>query len=171
MPWIRTIVDERDRVVGYKDSSQINHPADIYRVSALWLTNSSGKVLLAQRGLSLKNSPGKWGPAVAGTVDKGETYQTNIRKEAEEEIGLTAVRLRPGPKRLVREPGRSYFCQWYTACVDMNLNDFTPDVREVASLKWVQYKALVKDVQCNPENYIPEFGGEVALFDPGRSQS
>ncbi len=29
-----------------------------------------------------------WGSAVAGTVEKGEDYESNIYKETEEEIGL-----------------------------------------------------------------------------------
>ncbi len=83
------IVNEQDEIIGYKDRKDRNL-VDITRVSALWITNEDGEILLAQRGLNKTHSPGLWGPAVAGTVEEGETYESNIIKEAEEEIGLVA---------------------------------------------------------------------------------
>lgn len=91
------VVNENDEVVGAKKRGTIATD-DIYRVSALWITNSNGDVLLAQRALTKKNDPGKWGPAVAGTVEEGETYLGNITKETEEEIGLKDVQFTEGPK-------------------------------------------------------------------------
>jgi isopentenyldiphosphate isomerase len=76
----QVIVDESDNVIGAKIRSDIL-PDDIYRVSCLWLRNPSGEVLLAQRSFDKKNDPGRWGPAVAGTVSENETYEENIRKE------------------------------------------------------------------------------------------
>lgn len=57
------IVDDNDIVIGLKDRSEIKS-LDIYRVSALWVVNNEGDVLLAQRAFNKKNNPGKWGPAV-----------------------------------------------------------------------------------------------------------
>ena len=37
--------------------------------------------------------PEVWGPAVSGTNEEGETYDSNIIKEAQEEIGLTGYTL------------------------------------------------------------------------------
>ncbi len=83
------VVDENDKEIGVKERSKITHD-DIYRVSGLWLTNSKGEILLAQRSFNKPrdNDPGKWGPAVAGTVDEDETYKENIQKEIKEELGL-----------------------------------------------------------------------------------
>lgn len=81
------IVDENDTIIGHKNRDSMED-GDMYRVSALWIQNSKGDILLAQRSFDKRNDPGKWGPAVAGTVEEGETYESNIIKEAEEEIGL-----------------------------------------------------------------------------------
>ena len=83
MPSLITIVNEEDEIIGHKDRTSLDHETDIYRVAALWLTNSTGEVLIAQRALSKESSPGKWGPAAAGTVEEGETYESNIVKEVE----------------------------------------------------------------------------------------
>ena len=78
---IIVVVDERDEVTGTKDYESVTSN-DIYRVSALWIVNLRGEVLLAQRSFNKTKDPGTWGPAVAGTVEKGEDYDTNIVKEA-----------------------------------------------------------------------------------------
>jgi len=90
------IVDENDNKIGHKEYGETN-PDDIYRVSALWLTNQKGEVLIARRAYNKKLDPGKWGTAASGTVDEGETYYENIVKETEEEIGLTGVEFKKGP--------------------------------------------------------------------------
>lgn len=77
------IVNEQDEIIGYKDRKDRN-TVDITRITGLWLWNEKGEVLLAQRALSKDINPGLWGPAVAGTVEEGETYESNIIKEAEE---------------------------------------------------------------------------------------
>ena len=84
------IVDEHDNEIGLKERDEIEK-GDIYRVSGIWITNSKGEILLSQRSLLKKKSPGKWTCAAAGTVDEGETYENNILKEVEEEIGITLL--------------------------------------------------------------------------------
>ena len=72
------IVNEQDEILGYKDRDGKNRE-DISRITALWLTDFDGNVLLAQRAFNKKRSPGLWGPAVAGTVEEGETYEEKIK--------------------------------------------------------------------------------------------
>jgi hypothetical protein len=50
----RSIDDKNDRIIGYKDRNAIQ-PGDFHRVSALWLTNSDGKILLAQRAFNRRS--------------------------------------------------------------------------------------------------------------------
>lgn len=147
------IVDENDVEIGFKDRSEIE-PDDIYRVSALWLTNSKGEILLAQRSLTKKNGPGKWGPAVAGTVDEGETYEINILKEAEEEIGLvlTSQEIRPGPKVKV-QGNHLHFCQWYYAKSDKKIDEFVLQEDEVMSARWVSLEELKRLTTEDPEMF------------------
>jgi len=116
------IVDENDKIIGYKSRNTLKKE-DIYRVSVLWITNFLGEILLAKRHHTKIHHPGKWGPAVAGTVDEGETYQDNIMKETEEELGLKNVNLELGPKTKTDDEYR-HFTQWYTLCTDKNISEF-----------------------------------------------
>lgn len=148
------VVDNKDKLVGLKERNKIDFMSDYYRVSALWLTNSSGQVLIAQRLMIKDKDPGKWGPAAAGTLEEGETYETNVYKEAEEEIGLAGITFKPGPKFKMEEP-RRYFCQIYVGICDKSETEFVPQPTEVEQVKWVDKNWLANDVKTNPNNYVP----------------
>jgi isopentenyldiphosphate isomerase len=146
------VVDEQDKYLTAKYASAITKN-DIYRVAALWLTNSKDEILIAQRKLTKKNDPGKWGPAVSGTLEQGETYETNIYREAEEEIGLVGENFKLGPK-IFNEDGFRYFVQWFTCALDWPLSKFIPQQSEVEKLAWVKRSILFDDIKKSPEKYI-----------------
>lgn len=148
------IVDEQDNVIGVKERTGVDYKTDIYRVSALWLTNSKGQTLLAKRAAVKGNDPGKWGPAVAGTIDEGETYDDNIYKEAIEEIGLGGAEFTKGKKTRITYP-RNYFCQWYFVTIDREADTFIMQANEVDELEWVDIEQMKKELKVNPDKYVP----------------
>lgn len=148
------VVNEADEIVGFKLRHDIDFKNDIYRIGAVWITNSKDEVLMAQRALTKDKDPGMWGPAAAGTLEKDETYETNAYKEAEEEIGLTGVKFTIGPKMRFGEP-RHAFCQWYFASVDKAASDFKLQAEEVEQLAWIPKEELIADVSAHPEKYTP----------------
>ena len=148
------VVDEQDNLIGAKPRNEIDFEHDYYRISGLWLTNSKGQILLAQRLMTKDKDPGKWGPAAAGTLEVGETYESNMYKEAEEEIGLTGVDFALGPKMKFTAPRHS-FCQWFTAVCDKPENEFVPQPSEVERVKWIDEGEFFEDVQNNPNKYLP----------------
>lgn len=156
------VVDDKDIVIGYKTRDEITD-GDIYRVSALWLTNSQGEVLLAQRALSKDHHPGKWGPAAAGTVEANESYEDNIKKEAYEELGLENISFVTGPKHLVRGKW-PHFGQWFYAQVDKSASDFKLQQSEVAAVRWFTMLELKQDMLAHPEIYLGHFR-ELVLQD------
>lgn len=157
------IVDENDNIIANKERETLK-AEDIYRVSALWLTNSNGEILLARRALTKSHSPGKWGPAVAGTVEEGETYDSNIVKETEEEIGLKNIKFKQGPKIKISPGQHSYFCQWYLAEIDKPLEEFKIQKREVEEIKWFSKKEIKKKLQKNPNEFIYSVNQWIKLF-------
>jgi isopentenyldiphosphate isomerase len=158
------IVNKQDLVIGSKQRGTTTYD-DIYRVAAVWLSNFNSEVLLAQRKWTKKNNPGKWGPAAAGTVGEGETYEENIYKEAEEEIGLSGVNFQLGPKKLVDlPPTRRYFCQWYTAQIDWPVERFRIQESEVEQIIWVSLRDLFEDTARHPEKYVESASNWKSLF-------
>jgi len=141
-----TIVNEKDEIIDYKERGTLTKN-DIYRVAGLWIENSKGQVLLAKRAVTKKNDPGMWGPAVAGTIDKGESYEQNIIKETKEEIGLTNTNPKKVVKQRVKSP-HNHFTQWFLLKINKPLNEFKIKKDEVAELKWFskqELKELIKD--------------------------
>ena len=103
------IVDEKDNLLCYKERGLVKS-RDIYRVSSLCIINNKNQILLGRRALTKSHNPGRWGLSVEGTVEKGETYDSNMIKEAEEELGLKNIKLSKGPKVRVKSIW-NYFCQ------------------------------------------------------------
>lgn len=148
------IVDENDNLIEYMERNEVDENKElIYRVSYLWVTDTEGKILLAQRSFNKKHSPGKWGPAVAGTVEEGETYESNIIKETEEEIGLKDVKFKLGKKER-RKTNYNYFAQEFLCILPTGFNDFKIQKEELEDLKWFSKKELVEELKKNPENFL-----------------
>jgi|SRR3989344_8547261 len=146
------IVNEQDEVIEYKDKKD-RSPLEITRITGLWLWNEKGEVLLAQRAFSKKMNPGLWGPAVAGIVEEGESYESNIIKEVEEEIGLKDLKPQLGPK-LRRTTLHAYFVQWFIATINSEYPLVKQD-SEVEAIKWFKKEELFKILQEKPEIFLP----------------
>lgn len=146
------IVDENDRVIGSKERSRITQ-ADTYRATGLWVTDSKGRILLAQRGLNKSHHPGKWGPAVSGTVEEDETYEENVLKEAKEELGLDNINVIEEQKK--RRKGKyNYFAQWFSVVLDIDISEIKIQKEEVEQVKWFTKEELNKQVNKHPENFL-----------------
>ena|ERR1700733_1343376 len=155
------IVNEQDEIIGYKERNETNSE-DITRVSGLWVTDKDGNILLAQRAFTKKNDPGKWGPAVAGTVEEGETYESNIIKEMEEEIGLVNfVPVLSHKNR--RSTSHEYWGQWFTAVIDHDY-PFKKQDEEVEELKWFTKEELLKLLDEKPGMFLKEFSKYIEMF-------
>lgn len=157
------IVDREDQIIGYKDRSDIDFSSDIFRTASLWITNSKGDVLLAQRKLDKKVDPGKWAEAVGGTVEGSDTYESTVIREAEEELGLRNLSIELGPKQFITTPC-CYFVQWYKVVLDFDISDFKIQPEEVEQIAWLSHAQLDKELQTLPHKYIDAMRSFVDLF-------
>lgn len=162
------IADEQDIPIGLKSYGQITYD-DIYRVSALWVTDpASDDCLLTQRKETKRNNPGKWMSAVAGTIEEGESYDENIIHETEEEIGVTDLEFNKGSKEFVDDGQHRYFVQWYTASLNRD-TPITLQEEEVEDYAWVSREQLLKELKETPEKFVPSFKN--AIKSPGTAIS
>lgn len=147
------VVDKNNEEIGVKERELINEN-DVFRVTALWITNSRGEILLAKRSKNKDSAPDKWGPAVAGTVEEAETYETNIYKEAKEEIGVEGFEFLPGEIFFNDKIDRKYFTKWFYLELDRNVEDFKVDSLEVGEIKWFKKEELKELIKANPSDYL-----------------
>ncbi len=145
------IVDKNDRQIWVKERWTLGND-DIYRVSALMVFNKQWEVLLAQRSFLKRNSPWVWNTSVAGTNDEGESYLSNILKEAEEEIGLKInksdiIKLFKTYKKWVN----NYFCTRYWIILNKKRSDFILQKDEVEKIQFLSIAELKKFWEPHPE--------------------
>jgi len=151
--WDVTIVDQEDNIIWYKKRWTLDS-SDIYRVSALRVTNSIWEILLAQRKWTKKKSPGKRWPAVAGTNEKWESYDSNILKETMEEIWITDKNIQKAHKTKRFSSKNNYFLQRYTLKTDRKLDEFTPSESEVEQIKRFSKNELLKLIENQPDIFV-----------------
>ncbi len=148
------IVDKKDNPIGLKERDLVDPKKDIIRISVLWVTNFRDQILLAQRAMNKIYCPGAWAPAVGGTNEEGETYESNIYKEAEEEIGLKDIKFSLGPKFFVPEPNNK-FCQVFLLKLDRPLDQFKIQGDEIIQIKWFDKDELRSKLRSSPDDFTP----------------
>jgi len=87
-------------------------------------------------------------------LEKGETYESNILKEIEEEIGVS---LEPADIQSIgnfyEETSHKYFVGTFYAKIDSKTN-FVLQKEEVEAVKWISWFDLEKDIIENPTKYL-----------------
>ncbi len=148
------VVDDQDVILGYKNRNQLL-PTDRTRVSGIWIENSRGEVLLAQRSWQKEFHPGLWGPAAAGGVEKSESYEQNAYKELQEELGLANVSLTHVDTRPVTDAdGHMMYLAFYKGVVDIEVDQLVLE-DAVEAAQWITKKDLASDIKNNPTKYVP----------------
>lgn len=157
------IVNDDNKIIGYKDRDDRNK-TDIIRVSKLWLINSKNEVLIAQRSVNKVYGTGKWSTSAAGTIEKGETYTSNILKEAHEELGIVLKKkdLIIGSPRFV-QADHKYFALPHLAKCNLLATDFKLQKDEVEQVQWISIPKLIKWFNNQPQDFVPSF--KISLED------
>ncbi len=85
------VVNEKGETVRTLPRSQIHgDPSLIHRVVHVLVFNGKGELLLQKRSMNKDVAAGKWDTSVGGHVNSGETLEEAVRRETEEELGITA---------------------------------------------------------------------------------
>lgn len=157
------IVDENDNLLYYKDSKDRDLRKEITRGSALWVVNEKQEILMAKRSKNKKNFPNVWGPSVAGSVEEGETYESNIIKEAEEEIGINLNTVILGPQKRESD-NHEYFGQYFFITISSHTK-FVLQASEVDEVCWVSLEKLKDWYSKKPKEFLPSFTSSLEVIE------
>lgn len=151
------IVDENDNVVGKKIRSEITRD-DIYRVSSLWIFNKKRDLLIAQRPLWKKKGAGKWTESAVGTLEADETYESNLIKEAKEELGISLKleELIFISKEFYSSEKSKMFGSIYAYILDSDIK-FDLNTYEVPQVEWISNRKLLKELNMDDNRFVGGF--------------
>jgi isopentenyldiphosphate isomerase/intracellular septation protein A len=89
-------IDTDGKVLGKAPRSHFHgNPKLLHAVVHLHIFNKQGRLFLQKRSEKKDLFPGKWDTAVGGHVASGETIHKALMREAQEELGLNAMKATP----------------------------------------------------------------------------
>ncbi len=84
------VVNEKGETIDTLPRTEIHgNPSLMHKVIHVLVFNSNGELLLQKRSMDKDVAPGKWDTSVGGHVSAGESLDEAVRRETEEELGIT----------------------------------------------------------------------------------
>lgn len=135
------LVNENGDVIGKATRSEAHSNADlIHRVIHCWIFNSRGQVLMQKRSKTKELNPGCWDMSCGGHFSSGENASQTLKRELEEELGLTNYKSGYVTKLLRRMDRQTELIYLYYAFVDKDVSEFKLQEEEVEEIKWLELK-------------------------------
>lgn len=152
------IVDENDKVIGSAQRSEARAKGLRHRIVRIFVFNSSGKVLLQQRNLTLTDNPGKWDQSVGGHVDAGETYEQAAKRETFEELGIKVNNFKEVGYFYIERPAPGGEVKRFQKVLTCVCDDpITIDPAEVEKVEWFTIEQVKKWLDKSPQDFTVNF--------------
>lgn len=152
------IVDRQNNPIGLAMLKEAWERGLYYRVVGILVEDDAGRILLQQRAATMDLNPGTWDLSVAGHVDEGQTYQTAVVRELEEELGLQDVDLEDLGINFYSyiNDGRKMnnFLNLFRVVVPADTK-FAPEEHEVSATRWFTREDLAEAMDARPEQFSP----------------
>jgi len=149
------VVDAEDRVLRTEERAVVHRKKLMHRAIHVFVFNSNGQLYLQRRSMSKDTAPGKWVSSCSGHVDAGEDYDTAVRRELGEEIGLYLPwELKPVFKEApCKQTGYEFV--WVYEC--RAEGPFVLDPEEVSEGQWIDLDALANWLEEHPRDFAWSF--------------
>lgn len=135
------IYDRNRKKTGYTKFRKEKLTDDEYHlVVRVWIVNSSGDILLSQRGAK-KRGPYLW-ECTAGSALSGEDSIKAINREVSEELGINLENDNGIRMLNVRRDAHHDFYEIWLYRKDISLDEIKIDGKEVINVKWVTISEL-----------------------------
>jgi isopentenyl-diphosphate delta-isomerase len=152
------LVNEKDESIGSEEKVNC-HLKDgiLHRAFTVFLFNDKGEVLIQKRGGSKMLWPLYWEATCSSHPRENETYEESGKRRLKEELRINAS-LKLADKFIYhsyyKDIGAEHeFCATLVGKYNEQNIDF--DAEEIKDVKWIAVNELEKELNKNPENYVP----------------
>jgi isopentenyl-diphosphate delta-isomerase len=155
---ILVLVDDNDREIG-TDTRENCHSGKGKRHRAYTaFIFHDGRLLLQQRSRNKLLWPGAWDVSFTSHVYPGETYQQAASRRALQELKAVVGEFEDVHSFVYFAPqgdnAENEFCRVLVGNFDGNIS---PNVEEIASIKWAKVSDVAADLLAHPDSYTPWF--------------
>ena len=156
MEYFDLVTEDDSRIIGRAGRDECHgNPALIHRAVRIMVFHPDGRLVLQKRSRNKKVQGGKWDAAVGGHVSSGEEIFEAMKRELEEEIGITLEKgedLIPFYAIKVRNDFES---ENITCCRLTHAGPFTMQEEEVEDLQFFSLPELREKLTRTPEIFTP----------------
>ena len=141
-------------------------PGEYHLVVHVCLFNSQGEMLIQQRQPFKKGWSNLWDISCGGSATMGDTSQSAISRELQEELGITYDFNEIRPNFTINFTNG--FDDYYLIDLDMDLNDLTLQYEEVQKVKWASKEEILNMIKTG--EFIPFYDSLIHLIFDSRNQ-
>ena len=153
------LVDENNNLTGKTEERNFVHEKGLWhREVVVWIMNENREMLLQKRASTKKQEPNKWG-LCAGHIDAGETIETAVLRELEEELGVKAtieeldfLKISKSKKDFPNNLKNYVFYYVYLLKTDWKVEDYKINLEELSEVKYVPFAEVENSVKNKDEN-------------------
>ncbi len=154
------IVDPRGRILGRAPRSVVHgNPQLLHPVVHVHILNRKGEIFLQKRADNKDIQPGKWDTAIGGHVSSGESIEHALRREAEEELGISFGEFRPLFRYVMRNEVESELVHGFLYVDD---GPFYPNPAEISEARFWSREEI--EQHLGKGVFTPNFEQEYALL-------
>lgn len=149
------LVNDQDQVIGQIGRYEaLSKGIKNIRVAHLFVFTPEGKIIVPVRSANRKMYPNCYDFSTSGYVGAGESYDEGIKRETEEELGITGVNLEPIGHLSPNELGTSSFSMIYRLVYDGELNY---DKKGIAEILQLEPQEIAERIKREPERFKGDF--------------
>lgn len=155
------LVDEKDRVVGFKEKFATHKiPVALHRAISIVILNPDKSKMLITKRAKVKPTWGEyWSNSVCSHPYPDESYQTAADRRIFEELGFKTPLKEVLNFSYSAEMDNKIWGECELDHVFLGYYDgpVNPDPNEVSDYRWVEIGELKKELKENPDKYTPWF--------------
>ena len=149
------LVDEKDNEIGTGEKLDIHQKGKLHRAFSIFVFNSKGELLLQKRSESKYHTASLWTNTCCSHPRPNQDLEEEAKRRLMEEMGISCDLKEVFSFIYKANVGELIEYEFDHAFVGRFDGNPKPNKDEVEDWKWVNIDELEKDIDKNPEKYVP----------------